>query len=301
MESPNDVRASLAVAALRDLRRHEATSPDGESGVAGLLGAARVLSWPLVVDIASGLILDGSHRAVVLARDFAARFAVVQRVPFDSPEVRVGTWCRVLERVPAATFDAVRRVLGLEAGVRNGLRCQYGGHVYGRPGPDPADAPDLASEIVRLLSSNGHRRPVRLVEDEAVGDWLGAADVVVLRPPVLDKETVRQQAGGTLLPPKSTRFFLPYRVLGLSIPLAALGGPRDALLAELELERDRPLACLGAGLVIDRRYPERLWQVADRCIPDRLFADEAGRRAYTEALARATLPVSSRPCEPCQS
>jgi hypothetical protein len=184
MESPNDVRASLAVAALGDLRRHEATSPDGESGVAGLLGTARVLSWPLVVEAASGLILDGSHRAVVLARDFGARFAVVQRVAFDSPEVRVGTWCRVL---------------------------------------------------------------------------------------------------------------------GLSIPLATLGGPRDALLAELERERDRPFACLAAGLIIDRRYPERLWQFADHRIPDRLFADEAGRRAYTDALARATLPVSSRPCEPCQS
>jgi hypothetical protein len=32
-------------------------------------------------------------------------------------------------------------------------------------------------------------------------------------------------------------------------------------------------------------------------IPDRLFADEAGRRAYTDALARAALPAPSRPCQ----
>jgi len=43
--------------------------------VAELLRAARVLSWPLVVDGESGLILDGSHRAVVLARELGARFA----------------------------------------------------------------------------------------------------------------------------------------------------------------------------------------------------------------------------------
>src|SRR6185295_16006141 len=104
MESDDDVRASLAVASLGALRRHEATSPDGESRVRDLLGAAGVLSWPLVVDAVSGLILDGSHRAVVLARDFGARFAVVQQVALDSPEVRIGSWCRVIEGVPAAAF-----------------------------------------------------------------------------------------------------------------------------------------------------------------------------------------------------
>jgi hypothetical protein len=294
MESADDVRASLVVAPLGDLRRHEATSPDGESRVADLLAAARVLSWPLVVDAASGLILDGSHRAVVLARDFGARFAVIQRVALDAPDVRVEAWCRVLEDVPAQAFDQARRVLGLEAGAREGLRCHYGGRVYGRPGSGAPEAYRLAGELERLLASNGHQRRARLVEDEATREWLGAADVVVLRPPALDKATVRQGGHGALLPPKSTRFLLPYRVLGLALPLTALGGPREALLAELERERAQPLACLGAGLTVDRRYAERLWQFVDHRIPDRLFADEAGRRAYAEALARASLPASSR-------
>jgi hypothetical protein len=73
MESADDVRQTLAVAPLADLRRHEATSPEEESRVAALLAAARVRSWPLVVDAASGLILVGTHRAVVPARDLRAR------------------------------------------------------------------------------------------------------------------------------------------------------------------------------------------------------------------------------------
>jgi hypothetical protein len=84
-------------------------------------------------------------------------------------------------------------------------------------------------------------------------------------------------------------------VLGLSVPLAALGGPREALAAELERERARPLACLGAGLAIDRRYPERLWQFVDHRIPDGLFADEAGRHAYADALTRAAHSTEPRP------
>jgi hypothetical protein len=294
MESADDVRESLAVAPLGDLRRHEATSPEDESRVVEILAAAGILSWPLVVDAATGVILDGSHRAVVLARDFGARFAVVQRVALDSPDVRIGTWCRVLEGVPAAVFDAARRALGLEAGFGHGLRCHYGDRAYGRPGSDARTAPDLASELERLLSSNGHPRRARLVEDETAAEWVGAVDVVVLRPPTVDKAAVGRRVGGALLPPKSTRFLLPYRVLGLAVPLAALGGPREALLAELERERARPLACLGAGLAVDRRYPERLWQFADHRIPDRLFADEAGRRAYADALARTALPAASR-------
>ena len=164
-------------------------------------------------------------------------------------------------------------------------------------GPDPARRTPTTWRARSSDGSrrNGHRRPARLVEDEAVAEWLGAADVVVLRPPALDKPTVRQRADGALLPPKSTRFLLPYRVLGLGVPLAALGGPREALVAEVERERARPLACLGGGLAVDRRYPERLWQFADHRIPDDLFADEAGRHAYADALARAALPAPSRP------
>ena len=295
MESADDVRASLGVAALADLRRHEATSPDGESRVATLLADARVLSWPLVVDEASGLILDGSHRAVVLARDLGARFAVVQRIALDAPDVRIGTWCRVLEGVSATAFDHARRALGLEADAPDGVRCHYGGRVYARPGPGAGEASGLAEALERLLSSNGHRPHARLVEDDAATAWLGASDVVVLRPPALDKAAVRQRAEDALLPPKSTRFLLPYRVLGLRVPLGALGAGRQTLIEVLERERERPLACLGPGLVIDRRYPERLWQFTDHRIPDRLFADEAGRRAYADALARVALPVPSRP------
>jgi hypothetical protein len=295
MESADDVRASLAVVPLADLRRHEETSAAGAVRVRDLLVTAGALSWPLVVDARSGLILDGSHRAVVLARDLGARHALVQRVSLDAPDVHVGTWCRVLEGVPKTVFDHARRTLGLEAGADAGLRCHYGGQVYSRLGAAWSEAYGLAEALERLLASNGHPRPAHLVEEDAVAAWLDAPDALVLRPPAVDKTAVRQTADGALLPPKSTRFVLPYRVFGLGMPLAALGGTRDALLAQLEEERARPLVCLGTGLTVDRRYPERLWQLAAYRVPDRLFADDAGRLAYTEALARAGPPPLAPP------
>jgi len=56
-----------------------------------------------------------------------------------------------------------------------------------------------------------------------------------------------------------------------------------------------------AGPTIERRYPARLWQLADHRIPRRLFADEAGRHVYADALARAILRAASQSREPCQS
>jgi hypothetical protein len=297
MESAEDVRASLAVASLGDLRRHEETAADTESRVRELLAEARVLSWPLVVDAGSGLVLDGSHRAVVLARDLGARHVLVQRVRLDAPDVGVATWCRVLEGVSPAAFDRARRMLGLEVGAHGAVRCHYRGRVYTRPGSGTPESWGLAEALEGVLASNGHRPRARLVEDEAVAGWLGAPDALVLRPPAVDKASIRQGAAGALLPPKSTRFVLPYRVFGLDVPLAALRGPREALLSLLDRERARPLLCLGADLVVDRRYPERLWQFADHRAPAHLFADEAGRRAYAQALARAALPAPARPSQ----
>jgi hypothetical protein len=297
MESADDVRASLAVAALGDLCPHEETSPEGESRVRELLAQARALSWPLVVDGQSGLILDGSHRAVVLARDLGARHVLTQRVRLDAPDVRVAAWCRVLEGVSGAAFDHARRALGLEPGAHEGLRCHYAGRVYTRRGSDAPEAHGVAAALERLLSSNGHQPGARVVEEEAIRGWLAAADVVVIEPPAVDKDTVRQRAAGPLLPPKSTRFLLPYRVFGLGVPLAALAESRAAVADLLERERARPLLCLGAEVTVDRRYPERLWQFAGHRIPDGLFADEAGQRAYRDALARAARPT---PCPPGQ-
>jgi hypothetical protein len=279
----------LAVLPLAELRPHEQTSAPAEAGVRDLLVDAGVLSWPLIVDAGSGLILDGTHRAVVLARDLGARWALVQRVELGAPNVRVGTWCRVFEGVGQAVFDDARRALGLQPDGPPGLRCHYGGRVYTGPAAGALEAHGLVQVLERLLSSNGHAVRARLVEEEALEEWLYSAEVVVLRPPAMDKATVQRRADGALWPPKSTRFVLPYRVVGLALPLAALGGTREALVARLEQELTQPFLCLGAGLSVDRRYPERLWQVAGYRAPERLFAGEASRRAYADALVRADL------------
>lgn len=292
MESPQEIRASLGVAALADLVDHEDTFPEGEAWVARLLSEAGVLSWPLVVDAESGLILDGSHRAHVLEREYGARFVPVQQVRLEHPSVRIASWCRILEGIAPDVFGAARARLGLRPGAAGGLACHYGNEVYGMPGVTRSAAYEVACRLEAELATNGHAPRRRFVEDDEAERYLGQARTVVLRLPALDKETVRARAGNGRFPAKSTRFLLPYRVVGLALPLAMLASPRDALEARLDAARSTPLLCLGEGLCVDRRYPERLWQFADYRIPSTLFTDAKARAAYEAAIARATPAIS---------
>lgn len=292
MESPDDVRASLTVLAVAELVHHEDTSPAGEARVARLLAEAGAFSWPLVVDGASGLILDGSHRARVLRREHGARHVVVQRVALDHPGVTVRAWCRVLEGVEPTAFLAAAGRLGLEAGAPGSVACHFEGEVYGRPGLTPAAAYELARSLLAALGGNGHGPPLRFADEDEVGADLHAPGTVVLRLPALDKATIRAHAGSGRLPPKSTRFILPYRVFGLGLPLRALAGSRAALEERLAAERALPLVCLGDGLAVDRRYPERLWQLAGYRIPPTLFVAERDRLAYETARARAASTIA---------
>ncbi len=297
MESAERVRSSLGVAALAELHEHEQTLPDGEARVAELLETAGVFSWPLLVDAATGLILDGTHRARVLRRAFGARFAVVQHVSLDAADVRLEAWVRVLEGVSAAAFERARRDLGLMPDAPAGaLGCRFAGRLYGGAAVDgPVGAHRLAIELVRRLRAAGADVRRRDLDADEAGPWLSAPAAVVLRLPAVDKAAVRQGAAVGGLPPKSTRFVFPYRVIGLGVPLDGLRGPRARIEAALARDLARPLVCLGPGLEVDRRYPERLWQFEDHRVPDRLFAGEAGRRAYARALARAAAVPAARP------
>ena len=287
MESPDEVRRSLGVAVLADLRHHEETLPEGEARVSGLLAETGNFSWPLVVDRDSGVILDGSHRARVLVREHRARVVPVQWVALDDPGVHVGAWCRVLEGVSPAAFRAACREAGLEPNAPGALACHYGDRVYGGPGLEPVDAYDLARRLERALSGNGHGPRRSFCDDRSATRYVGARDTVVLRLPALGKAAVRERGANGLFPPKSTRFLLPFRLFGLAIPVALLAGRCEALVERLDAQRARPLACLGGGLFVDRPYPERLWQFTDYRIPPALFGDGETVSAYEAALARA--------------
>jgi hypothetical protein len=294
MESPDDVRASVTVLALADLRDHEETSPAREREVERLLAESDGFSWPLVADCETGLILDGSHRARVLTRG-GARVVPVQHVSLRHPSVRVGVWWRLLAGVPPAAFEPARRRLALVAGEDTGRVCRYHGQTYGRGDIDPVAAHGLARDLAAALGGNGHGLRARLVADDEVPADFDGADTLLVCPPPLDRAAIEAHARNGRLPAKTTRFVLPYRVLGLAMPFEALSGPRSAVATRARASLEAPLVCLGAGLEVDRRYPERLWQPAGYQVPPTLFVDPTAHARYRAARTRAAADADRAP------
>jgi len=257
MESEVEVRQSVSVLPLEAVILHEETFPEGEARVTRLLRGAGLFSWPIIVDQDSGLVLDGNHRVRVLGRTWGARWVLAQTVPLQSPRVRVGTWCRVLEGVSGPRFAALARALGLSEGaVGNGLACHYEGRVYGREGPDPLAAYDLARRVERELTGNGAVAR-SYVDDEEASRFLERPGTLLVRLPPLPKAAIVAHSRSQPFPPKSTRFLLPFRVIGVPLPLEALAGPRAAVERIVEATRGEPLRLLGEGVRVDRRYPSR--------------------------------------------
>lgn len=285
MESEIEVRQSLSILSLEAVVLHEETFPEGEARVTRLLREAGLFSWPIIVDEESGLVLDGNHRVRVLAKSWRARWVLVQAVPLRSPRVRVGSWCRILEGVSGERFTGLASDLGLREGAGGeSLICHYEGRVYGLAGLDPLAAYDLAGEIERQLAGNGVARSY--VDDEEAGRFRGRLGTLLLRLPPLPKEAIVARSRREPFPPKSTRFLLPFRVIGVPLPLPALAGPREEVERILATTRGAPLRPLGEGVRVDRRYPERLYQFDGYRIPPSLFADPAARAEYEAALAR---------------
>jgi hypothetical protein len=106
-------------------------------------------------------------------------------------------------------------------------------------------------------------------------------------PPPLDPAAIETRARAGRLPAKTTRLVPPYRVLGLTVPVAALSGPPSAVAALARVSLAAPLVCLGAGLRVDRRYSERLWQPAGYRLRAALFDDPRDHARYESARARA--------------
>ena len=285
MEPEHEVRGSVAVLPLKGVVLHEETFPEGEARVSRLLRAAGVFSWPIIVDRASGLVLDGNHRVRVLLKTWGARWVLAQTVVLESPGVRVRTWCRVLEGVSGARFAALSRALGLAEGPGAGFACHYEGRVYGRQGLDPLGAYDLAREVERDLTGNGAVGR-SYVDDEEAPRYLEQPETLLVRLQPLPKEAIVARSRRAPFPPKSTRFLLPFRVIGVPLPVEALAGPREAVERIVETTRGGPLRLLGEGVRVDRRYPERLYQFDGYRIPPGLFADPAARADYEAALVR---------------
>jgi|Deesub1362A_J573_1020465.scaffolds.fasta_scaffold00008_171 hypothetical protein len=186
-----------------------------------------VIQDPVLADYRRGLIIDGTHRALVL-RDLGMDYIPIQYIDYMDPGLRLYRWFRIFNGVgelPKGVLDRVAEVKEFEAGDldRYPLYIVYNGRTYillvdGGLEDIIRDIEVVEGEFLKLYKTH----PSFLSEDEVLGndEVLRSVDVAILGYRHVDKkEVLEAHKRGVLFHHKATRHVPPMRVLGINIPL----------------------------------------------------------------------------------
>jgi len=230
-------RKSLRVVPISKMRPHEETVQSLAETLGRSLRDEGVQRDPVILDEATGTILDGTHRAEALRRA-GAKSVLAFLVDYHDPQVKLYRWCRFVKEPAESAASAILNELGLErfgTSPRETLLAHperllvtYRGESFRRSEATVEDEIGL----MRKFDVAASRLSLKVeFVDEAVADnaTSGAADLFLFPPKFGKADVLRAAAEGRLFPPKSTLHVFPYRPLGVGYPLEELLAGRDVL------------------------------------------------------------------------
>ncbi len=290
MRAREELDSSLSLVDIDRLMVHERIIEDLQETIFRRMKAEAVLAWPVVADSCSSLILDGSHRYAAVRNRLKGRRILVQAVDFLDRGIKLRNWWRIYRRIRVSQFQRLKEKhdwLSARTGAsRGGSRFIFQGLLHRWK-----EKAGLIGEIFRFrdleqdLADNFGLEPLFVTEDEAK-QYLTRSQTLTLVPPTLTKAELIKMAGGITIPPKSTRFIFPFRVIGPKVPLDWLTGKgnNQAFNERLDQLKAQPIRYLGRGLTIDRFYPEEIYSYQDYTIQRESFLKEKDYRAYLARL-----------------
>lgn len=215
---------------------------------------------PIIVDAASGLILDGTHRWAAM-RDLGYRWIVVCEVDYSNPLVVLDRWVRAYRHVESSLAEEIAKEFGAEPIERDEIRnedlvLETASMLYRVSCASVKEAFVKLRAIEERLLRCGHA-PSYVTGDYKSGT--GGRYSLFLIPPLPSKSDVVGFAKeGSLLPPKSTRHLVPARPLGVNVPLKLLSSESLDFEALGEILRQRNPVLLRPPIRLDRDYQELL-------------------------------------------
>jgi len=268
------------------LHIHEEIIPQILEQLIEKIKSDNVWTDPIIVDEKTMVVLDGMHR-VAAAEKLGFKFIPACLVDYDNPSIEVHVWSRVfratrresravgvdyleelLKSLSTASYRSVH-VPGLEAGLEMlSRRDIMGVLVYGRrvvglksPTRDIKAIYDRVKGVENIAANRGFTVEYH-TEKDAIA-LAERADCVVLIPPVIRKDEVREVVlRGEVFIHKATRHVIPARPLRVNVPLSWLTGEVSLEKAREELVKylsRRSVKVLPPGTVLDRKYEEELY------------------------------------------
>lgn len=180
----------------------------------------------MIVDRATGIVLDGTHRQAVL-ENIGCDKAVCSLIDYNHPEIRLGLWYRRVHGSRESILEVARDFgppveeseLTPETAA---IMLSGGGHSIAR------DSRDLVEKYqsVHALEKRLHEIGCSVNQETEEEAWRllhnDAADAIIVTPIITKEDVVDIVRTNRTLCPKSTRHVIPMRPLGVNIALQML-------------------------------------------------------------------------------
>ncbi len=225
---------SLEVREVKSLLSHEQVISHNLKRLKEVMLNIGHLVDPLVVDKATGVVLDGNHRLKVL-EIIECPHAACQVVDYMSPDIKVGTWHPALEMTSDQFFklDSVKHEkVDYEAGKKavDALKAPFM-FVSKRDGcfllnPGNYKLMEMVEEQNYILSLL-EKSSVDYVPEEESKRLTELGESILYRRAYTKEEIVRTAKSHAPLPPKSTRHLIPGRIIRLNMKLGWLTGTQN--------------------------------------------------------------------------
>lgn len=248
----------ITVSRVEELRPHEEVVPSYLEEIKEAFRRSIYQRNPIIADLKSGVILDGTHRWAAM-RALGYKWIAVCKVDYLNPSVLLDRWARRYE--VRGRFEPSSLLRGFsyepvepeEVGKRD-LAVVYPGRAYKVEYKDLADAYAKLRVLEWRMAALSTLGPTYVPGDLAPQEVKGG--LVLLPPTPLKHEILELARRGVLLPPKSTRHIVPARPLGVNVPLKLLAREQVNLELLNELLRQRRPVLLRAPVSLDREYRE---------------------------------------------
>ena len=272
---PGPSGLKIALLDVESVKHHEETVPELLSALLREIERDGVLKHPIIVDEATLVVLDGTHRVEALKALGCKRVAACL-VDYSDPRIRLGCWYRTLKGLDSllGLVEKLKYKFGFQLEECHEIKPEElgkppialaltDGKRYVRLVAEFKDKRE-AWELAKLLEKAIRELGVEVgfeVEEDAMSKLRGGeVDAVLMTPRVLKEDVISTACSGHVFPHKTTRHEIPDRPLFLNAPLELLRADRSRgeLRAELlKLVSAKKARRLPPGSVVDgRRYKE---------------------------------------------
>jgi L-serine kinase (ADP) len=254
-----------------DLKPHEETVAEDLKKLVNALKENPVLRHPIIADMKTGIVLDGTHRLAAITQ-LKCNFIPSAMVDYDDPQITIERWFRRFSGSNVQNLEKhLRKLKPREASpdeCEEGLSSRRWYATVEKPmshlafpvrSQDPYEMIRDSNGIEIAARNQGVTIAYQDNKDTEAGD---SKSLVMSTIKIQKQEVVETVKKGKLFPPKSTRHLVPSRPLGGGIPIDWLQG-FDFLAAKSryhEFIQSRKVKRLPEGSRVgSRRYLEEVF------------------------------------------